>query len=95
MRKSKKQKLVSKKTTKLQEIHDYDYTDTTSFINKRKQLTFRSLGLELPKEPPSQVVSIRIPTWMLNQLKSRSSQKDIPYQALIKMILADELSQGE
>ena len=70
-------------------VKDYDYDDTTAFIDKNRPLKFEGLGLRLPEQPPTQVVSIRLPTDLLNQIKAIGSQNDVPYQALIKLYLAD------
>jgi predicted DNA binding CopG/RHH family protein len=42
-------------------------------------------------KPSSQTISLRIPTWMLHDLKRLANQRDVPYQSFIKMILADRL----
>lgn len=70
------------------EIRDYDKIDTTNLIDPKKKLNLGDLGFKLPPSPPSQVVSIRLPTRLLNEIRAKSSTLDIPYQALIKMILA-------
>lgn len=85
----KKQK--SKNNRKLKQINDYDSTDTTSMVDVDKRLKFEDLGLELPETPPTQVVSIRIPTELLNELKALGSEKDVPYQALIKIFLSESI----
>lgn len=41
------------------EITDYDEQDTSSMIDRSKPLTLKQIGIELPKVPPTQVVSIR------------------------------------
>jgi len=58
-------------------------------INKKKRLRLEDIGLELPPAPPTQVISIRLPTELLNELKAMGSRDDVPYQALIKIMLAD------
>ena len=73
------------------EITDYDSHDTSTMIDRRRPLSLGKLGLELPKVPPTQVVSIRLPSALLNQLKAFASARDIPYQALIKLLLAESL----
>lgn len=80
-----------KKHNSLKEITDYDTTDATAFINPKKPLKLSDLGFELPKEKPSQVVSLRLPSKLVNAIKSIGSQKDIPYQSLIKMFLWDRI----
>ena len=66
--------------------------DTTAFINPAKPLSLQKLGFALPEAPSSHVVSIRFPAKLLNALKSLSSQKDVPYQSLIKLFLWDRIS---
>jgi predicted DNA binding CopG/RHH family protein len=73
------------------EIVDYDAQDTSNLIDASKPLTLQQIGIELPKVPPTQVVSIRLPSTLLNQLKAFASARDIPYQALIKLLLAESL----
>lgn len=76
---------------KSKEITDYDKTDTSAFIDRSKKMSLRDLGFQLPPTPPTQVVSIRLPTPLLNELKARASAQDVPYQALMKMLLARSL----
>jgi predicted DNA binding CopG/RHH family protein len=73
------------------EIRDYDLQDTSDMIDPTKPLTLKQIGIELPRVPPTQVVSIRLPSTLLNELKAYASQRDIPYQALIKLLLAESL----
>jgi predicted DNA binding CopG/RHH family protein len=73
------------------EITDYDARDTSTVIDATKRLTLRQIGIDLPKVPPTQVVSIRLPSTLLNQLKAYASARDVPYQALIKLLLAESL----
>lgn len=73
------------------EIKDYDTQDTSGMIDATQHLTLKHLGIELPRVPPTQVVSIRLPSKLLNQLKAYASARDVPYQALIKLLLAESL----
>ena len=87
--KAKKADLASRR---IREIRDYDSSDTASFVDDSKPLRFEDLGLKLPEVPPTQVVSIRLPSNLLNELKALSSERDIPYQALIKLFLSQSVS---
>ncbi len=78
--------------SRLEEIRDYDDRDTSTFIDPAKPLTFTDLGVALPKAPPTQVVSIRLPSTLLNEIKAFASARDVPYQALIKLMLAEALA---
>jgi predicted DNA binding CopG/RHH family protein len=77
---------------RVREIRDYDDRDTSTIIDAGKPLTFAHLGLELPKVPPTQVVSIRLPSALLNELRALASARDVPYQALIKLLLTESLA---
>lgn len=70
------------------EITDYDEHDTTSFIDKTHPLKLHDLGFKLPKEGPTKVLSIRLPTDLYNKLKAYSTNVDMPYQAYIKYLLS-------
>jgi predicted DNA binding CopG/RHH family protein len=37
------------------------------------------------------VITTRLPSTLLNQLKAYASARDVPYQALIKLLLAESL----
>ncbi len=76
---------------KIREISDYDFNDTTSFIDKNNPLTLSDLDIELPKEPPTKVISLRLPTELLNKLQAYAVQRDVPYTSLIKLILAEKM----
>lgn len=73
------------------EITDYDVRDTSAMIDASRPLKLQEIGIELPKIPPTQVISIRLPSALLNELKAYASARDVPYQALIKLLLAESL----
>lgn len=74
-------------------ITDYDDQETGEFIDPAKPLNLKDLGLRVPETPPTQVVSIRLPSELLNELKALGSARDIPYQALIKLFLAESVEE--
>jgi len=76
---------------KLKEITDYDTFDTSDMVNKELPITFKDLGLILPETPPTQVISIRLPSDLVNEIKALGSQNDVPYQALIKLFLRESV----
>ena len=77
------------------EASDYDEIDVSGVIGNQKSLQFKDLGLRLPETPPTQVISIRVPTQLLNEIRAISSQKDVPYQGLIKMYLSEAVSKAK
>ena len=42
-------------------------------------------------KPTLRSISIRLPEWMINQLKQKANKLDIPYQALVKILIKDGL----
>jgi predicted DNA binding CopG/RHH family protein len=44
-------------------------------------------------EAPVKSISIRLPREMLNELKVLANKKDIPYQSLIKVYLAEKIKE--
>ena len=82
-----------KRHAKRKELRDYDMYETSAFIDRGTPLVFEDLGLKLPEAPPTQVVSIRLPSELLNELKAFGSQHDIPYQALIKLLLFESIAE--
>jgi hypothetical protein len=77
------------------EVNDYDEIDVAGVIGGQKSLQFKDLGLRLPETPPTQVISIRVPTQLLNEIRAISSQKDVPYQGLIKMYLSEAVTKAK
>jgi predicted DNA binding CopG/RHH family protein len=84
--------MKTKRKIRPQEIVDYDKSDTASFVKANKPLRLGDIGVSLPSTLPTQVVSIRLPTPLLNELRALGSEQDVPYQALIKLFLADAVA---
>jgi predicted DNA binding CopG/RHH family protein len=61
--------------------------DSTDYIDWR-----RGKRAILPKlKPTSQTISLRLPKPMLDRLKQLANKRDVPYQSLLKMFVADRL----
>ncbi len=61
--------------------------DSTDFIDWRK-----ARRVTLPKlKPSSQTISLRLPRPMLERLKALANKRDVPYQSLLKMFVAERL----
>ncbi len=59
---------------------------------RRITLTGARPGARLPNlKPSSQTISIRLPKPMLDRLKLLANKRDVPYQSLLKMFVADRL----
>lgn len=61
--------------------------DSTDYVDwsKAKQVTFPNL------KPTTQAISLRLPLWMLETIKSTANKQDVPYQSLIKVWLSEKL----
>ena len=77
------------------EITVYDDEETTTFINKKNPLKLADIGFKLPKESPTKVISIRLPTELYNKIRAYSTNLDIPYQAYIKLLLNNGIKKTE
>ncbi|HET9295370.1 MAG TPA: BrnA antitoxin family protein [Candidatus Binatia bacterium] len=66
--------------------------DTTDYFDFSK-----SSRVEIEFDPgieaPVKSISLRLPREMLNQLKVLANKKDIPYQSLIKVYLAEKIAE--
>jgi len=81
------------KNKKIKEIKDYDHNETINFIDKSNPLKLSDLGIELPKEAPTKVISLRLPKELLNKIQAFASQQDVSYTAVIKMLLSEGIDQ--
>jgi len=81
------------KRKKLKEIKDYDKSDTTNFIDTKNPLSLTDLNIELPKEAPTRVISLRLPKELLNKIQAYASQQDVSYTSVIKIILSEGIDQ--
>jgi len=61
--------------------------DSTDYIDWRKGK--RTTLSEL--KPSSQTISLRLPKPMLDRLKLLANKRDVPYQSLLKIFLAERL----
>ncbi|MCY3682256.1 MAG: BrnA antitoxin family protein [Gemmatimonadetes bacterium] len=67
----------------------WDTHDSTEYIDwtKGKRVTLSNL------KPSTRTISIRLPETMLEQLKLLANKRDVPYQSLLKVFLAERISQ--
>lgn len=73
------------------EDEERDFWSTHSSVdyfdwNKAKIVHFSNL------KPSTETISIRFPRWLLDDIKQEANKKDVPYQSLIKVYLADRMS---
>lgn len=61
--------------------------DSTEFIDwqKAESVTFSNL------KPSVKTISLRLPASMLEELKLLANKRDVPYQSLLKIFLAERI----
>jgi predicted DNA binding CopG/RHH family protein len=63
--------------------------DSTKFVNWKK-----AKRVLLPNLKPSvKTISLRLPESMLEELKLLANKRDVPYQSLVKIFLAERIEQ--
>ena len=63
--------------------------DATEYINWRQ-----AKRAQLPNlRPTSRVISIRLPETMIERLKILANKRDVPYQSLLKMYVAEKIEE--
>ncbi len=62
--------------------------DTTPFVDwsKAKVAVFPTL------KPSTETISLRLPSALLAELKALANKRDVPYQSLFKVVLADRVA---
>jgi predicted DNA binding CopG/RHH family protein len=65
----------------------WGHEDSTHYLDwpKGRRVTFPNL------KPSVRTISVRLPVPMINRLKLLANRRDIPYQSLLKMLLAQQL----
>ena len=62
--------------------------DSTEYVdwNKAHRVAFPGL------KPSLKTISLRLPEMMLAELKALANKRDVPYQSLLKMFLAERIA---
>ena len=83
--------MVNKQIPKFKNEDDerkfWETHDSTEFINwtHAKKITFSKL------KPSVKKISLRLPESMLEELKLLANKRDVPYQSLLKIFLAERI----
>jgi len=67
----------------------WDSHDSTEYIdwNQAEQITFANL------KPSTKKISLRLPESMIEELKLLAHKRDVPYQSLLKIFLAERIEE--
>jgi predicted DNA binding CopG/RHH family protein len=73
--------------TEADERRFWETHDSTDYIDWSKAQRVRFPNLK----PSTTAISIRLPSGLLEQIKVAANKRDVPYQSLIKMWLAEKV----
>jgi predicted DNA binding CopG/RHH family protein len=82
-------KKIPKFESEDQEREFWSNQDSTEYLDwgKAKRLSFPNL------KPSTKTISIRLPESMLDDLKILANKRDVPYQSLLKVFLAERIKE--
>jgi predicted DNA binding CopG/RHH family protein len=63
--------------------------DSSAYVDWRKAKSVKLANLR----PTTRTISIRLPEAMIERLKMLANKRDVPYQSLLKMYVADKIEQ--
>jgi predicted DNA binding CopG/RHH family protein len=83
----KKLKPIPKFKNEAEEREFWETHDTTPYVDwsKAQRVSFPNLKLS------TTTISLRLPQGLLDQIKIAANKRDVPYQSLIKMWLAEKV----
>ena len=85
----KPKKRIPKFRSEAEERRFWATHDSTDYLDwsKAERVMFPNL------KPSVKTISIRLPESLLNSLKTLANERDVPYQSLVKIILAERIQQ--
>lgn len=85
---SKKLKPVPRFKSEAAEQKFWNTHDSTEYVDwsRAERATFSKL------KPSTQSISLRLPTHLLERIRTAANARDVPYQSLIKVWLEEKLS---
>ncbi|HSE39772.1 MAG TPA: BrnA antitoxin family protein [Acidobacteriota bacterium] len=75
--------------TENQEREFWSRADSASYVDWKKARKVRFPNLK----PTMRTISLRLPESMLAQLKVLANKRDVPYQSLMKIFLAERIAE--
>jgi predicted DNA binding CopG/RHH family protein len=91
MPKKKRLKPIPRFENEEQEQEFWASHDSIEYVDwsKAQQVTFGRL------KPSTQTISVRLPASLLEDLKRLANKRDVPYQSLLKIFLAERIAQEQ
>jgi predicted DNA binding CopG/RHH family protein len=91
MPKKQQRKPIPPFENEAQEQEFWSAHDSTDYVDwsQAQRVTFGRL------KPSTQTISIRLPVALLEDLKRLANKRDVPYQSLVKIFLAERVAQEQ
>ena len=85
---TKKRKKIPKHRSEERERDFWASADSTEYVDwsTAQRVAFPNL------KPTLKTISLRLPEMMLVELKALANKRDVPYQSLLKMFLAERIT---
>jgi predicted DNA binding CopG/RHH family protein len=83
-----KSKPIPRFKSEAEERKFWETHDSTDYVDWNKAERVRLPNLK----PSTTAISIRLPVGLLEQIKIAANKRDVPYQSLIKMWLAEKVN---
>lgn len=84
-----KKKAIPKFNSEAEERTFWEVHDSTDYVDWS-----RAVPVSMPNLKPSvKTISLRLPETMLHNLKMLANKRDVPYQSLLKLYLAERIEE--
>ncbi len=85
-----KTKKIPEFATEAEEREFWERNDSTDYVDWQQ-----AKKVALPKlKPSTKTISLRLPEALLERIKIEANKRDMPYQSLIKVWLAEDVNQS-
>lgn len=89
MPKAKNKRMIPEFASEDEERDFWSSQDSTDYVNWRK-----AERVKLPNlRPTTRTISIRLPEAMIERLKVLANKRDVPYQSLLKIYVAEKIEE--
>jgi predicted DNA binding CopG/RHH family protein len=85
----KKLKPIPKFKSEDEEREFWATHDSTEYFDESKMFKAHFPNLK----PSTKTISIRLPEYLIEELKILANKKDVPYQSLLKVLLAEKVEE--
>lgn len=82
-----KHKQIPSFKTAAEEREFWEFNDSTDYMDWKQAERVRMPNLK----PSTKAISLRLPVSLLEQIKITANKRDVPYQSLIKIWLAEKV----